>query len=117
MSILIISGSNLPEETNVVMGDMLDSNGKNVSINIDITTISEDAKVVYNKFFELVGNSSKIEISNSPYNYNGNHVRPILIENNMIEIDYSVLNQDDKDVIDNAFVMLASIKEDSGIIS
>lgn len=117
MSVLIISGSNLPDNTNVVIGDMIDSEGKNCSLNIDMNEVSSGAKEVYSNFFELVGIYSKLEILNSPYNYNVSHVTPEEVINDIKSIDYSILNQGDKDVIDNAFEMLSNFKNDSGIIS
>jgi hypothetical protein len=111
MSVQIISGSNAPENTNVIMGEVINQEGENKSIFIDIETISPAGKQIYDDFFSVIGLNAKVIIKNSPYNYDGNHVTPLSVDAEIVEIDYNELPAAAKAKIDAGFQLLSTLIE------
>lgn len=110
MSVFIVSGSNAPETTHVVMGQFKKSNGDEAVVDLNIETILDPAKkAIYDAFFNFVGSYVSVEIINSPYEGDFNHVTPLVVEKDAIIIDYSLLAQAEKDKIDNAFALLETV--------
>lgn len=96
MEINILSGSNAPETTNVLMGIYNDTDQ-----NIDVNTLSTSLKKDYDSFFNFTGNYTKLIIINAPYNLDANCVTPDAVEDDLITIDYSLLSDANKVKIDN----------------
>lgn len=107
MSVFIVSGSNNPETTHVVMGQFLNAQNETIVVNINIDEIADPVKkAVYDSFFNFVGSYVSVEIINSPFNGDFNHVTPTVVEKDAIVIDYQTLSQIEKDKIDEAFAVL-----------
>lgn len=96
MEINILSGSNAPETTNVLMGTY-----NNTDQNIDVTTLSNALKTKYNAFFNFTGNYLNVIIINAPYELSANRVTPDSIEFDIVTIDYDTLSNNDKKKIDD----------------
>jgi hypothetical protein len=96
MEINIISGSNAPQDTNVLMGLY-----NNTDQNIDANTLSTSLKVDYNTFFNFTGNYVSLTILNTPYSLEANRVTPLDVELDTMIIDYEILSLDDKKKIDD----------------
>lgn len=96
MEINILSGSNAPETTNVLMGIY---NGTDQ--NVDANALSSSLKKDYNSFFNFTGNYTNLIILNAPYDLDANRVTPDAVEDDLITIDYSLLSDADKVKIDN----------------
>ena len=111
MSVQIISGSNAPENTNVIMGEVINQEGENKSVFIDVETISPAGKQIYDDFFGIIGLNAKTTIVNSPYNYDGNHVTPLAVASEIVEIDYNELSAAAKEKIDAGFQLLSTVIE------
>jgi hypothetical protein len=90
------TGSNLPENTNVLIGDI-----PGADFNFEIANFKPEDKVAYDEFFDVIGTHSSVVINNSPYEINAFRVIP---ENNIdpeiVEFDYSTMSLDDKAKID-----------------
>jgi hypothetical protein len=113
MSVFIVSGSNAPATTEVVMGQFLDNTGNIKSVNINVEEIQDPAKkAVYDAFFDMVGNNVSVELINSPYQGDFNHVTPSAVALEALVIDYNTLSAGDKAKVDNAFTMLNEIPEE-----
>jgi helix-turn-helix protein len=107
MSVFIVSGSNAPETTHIVMGQFQNPEGVIVPLNININEIQDPVKkAVYDSFFNFVGSYVSVEIINSPFVGDFNHVTPNSVENDAIVIDYNTLSQSEKEKVDNAFTAL-----------
>lgn len=103
MSIFIVSGTNSPQPTNVVMGQVIKENGELSSINLNIAEITDlSKKEIYESFFNFVGSYVSVEIKNCPHTGNFNHVTPESVETDMVVIDYATLSESEKAKIDNA---------------
>jgi hypothetical protein len=112
MSIFVVSGSNTPATTQVVMGDFINTNGEYKTVNIDVTTIQDPSKkAVYDAFFNLVGSNVTVEVINSPHQGSFNHVTPNAVALEAVVLDYSTMNAGDKSVVDNAFALLTATAE------
>jgi hypothetical protein len=96
MEINILSGSNAPQDTSVLMGLYNDADQ-----NINVNSLSTLLKAEYNKFFNFTGNYAKLIIINAPYTLDANRVTPDAVESDLITIDYSLLSKIDKVKIDN----------------
>jgi|Laugrespbdmm15sn_2_1035079.scaffolds.fasta_scaffold30878_2 hypothetical protein len=96
MEINIISGSNAPENTNVIMGIYNDTDQ-----NININTLSTELKNDYTSFFNFTGNYVSLNIINAPYALDANHVTPDIVKDDLIVIDYLLLSETDKIKINN----------------
>lgn len=113
MSVFVVSGSNAPATTQLVMGQFLDNSGTPKVVNINVEEIQDPAKkAVYDAFFGLVGSNVSVELINSPYKGEFNHVTPNAVDLEALIIDYSTLNAGDKAKVDNAFAMLNQILEE-----
>lgn len=110
MEINILSGSNAPESTNVIMGQFIKTNGEFKDINVSIETASVESKAIYDNFFNMTGKHASLSIINSPYNFEGNHVSPDAVDLESVVIDYTILSANDKSIIDAAFALLESIE-------
>jgi len=110
MSVFIVSGSNAPETTQVVMGFYKKSDGEHKHFMIDITAVEDPAKkAIYNEFFNFVGSYTTVELINSPYQLDCNHVTPNTVELDSIVIDYTTLSVKEKAKIDAAFAVLETV--------
>jgi len=96
MEINILSGSNAPESTNVLMGMYNDTDQ-----NIDVIALSNVLKTKYNAFFNFTGNYANLIIINAPYELSANRVTPDSVELDTVTIDYNTLSANDKEKIDN----------------
>jgi hypothetical protein len=96
VEINILSGSNAPETTNVLMGLY-----NNINQNIDVSTLTTTLKTKYNAFFNFTGNYANLIIINAPYELSANRVTPDVVEIDIITIDYNTLSATDKKKIDN----------------
>jgi len=96
MEINILSGSNAPETTNVLMGMY---NG--IDQNVDVIALSNALKTKYDAFFNFTGNYSNLTILNTPYELSANRVTPDSVELDTVTIDYNTLSTVDKKKIDN----------------
>lgn len=104
MEINIISGSNQPETTNVIMGFY---NEKDIDVNVD--DLSSSDLQAYNDFFDFVGNVVVVKISNCPFFMDCNRVTPVTVldENNFL--DYTLLLPSDKTIVDNFGLIFENI--------
>lgn len=110
MSVLIVSGSNAPQTTQVVMGFFRKADGELKNFFIDITSVEDPVKkAIYNNFFNFVGSHTTVELVNSPYELDCNHVTPNVVELNSMTIDYSTLAPEEKEKVDAAFAILESL--------
>lgn len=96
MEINILSGSNAPQDTNVLMGLYNDTDQ-----NIDVNTLSTLLKADYNTFFNFTGNYMSLTILNAPYLLEANRVTPLDVELDTMVIDYETLSSADKKKIDD----------------
>jgi hypothetical protein len=96
MEINILSGSNAPQDTNVLMGLYNDTDQ-----NIDVNTLSTLLKADYNTFFNFTGNYMSLTILNAPYSLEANRVTPLDVELDTMVIDYETLSLVDKKKIDD----------------
>jgi hypothetical protein len=96
MEINIISGSNAPETTNVLMGMYNDTNQ-----NIDVTELNNTLKTKHDAFFNFTGNYLNLIIINTPYELSVNRVTPGAVEIETVTIDYATLSNTDKNKVDN----------------
>jgi hypothetical protein len=96
MEINILSGSNAPQDTNVLMGLYNDTDQ-----NIDVNALSTLLKTDYNTFFNFTGNYMSLTILNAPYSLEANRVTPLDVELDTMVIDYETLSSADKKKIDD----------------
>lgn len=110
MSVLIVSGSNAPNDTHVVMGQYVTKAGESKEIFIDINEVQDPAKKeIYNAFFNFVGSYVTVELVNSPYTLDCNHVTPSNVELDSLILDYNTLGAVEKAKIDAAFDVLETL--------
>jgi hypothetical protein len=96
MEINILSGSNAPQDTNILMGLYNDTDQ-----NIDVNALSTLLKADYNTFFNFTGNYMSLTILNAPYSLEANRVTPLDVELDTMVIDYETLSSADKKKIDD----------------
>jgi hypothetical protein len=111
MFFFIVSGNNLPETTNVLMGNFVAFSGEERQISLNLDNADPDQKKIYDDFFNLVGNLTSVQIINSPYQIDMNRVAPINIEQEAMELDYLLMNPSDKKIVDDAVILLNSFPE------
>ncbi len=110
MSVFIVSGSNAPEPTHLVIGQFKKTTGEEATLEIDVDAIQDPAKkAVYNAFFNFVGSYVSVEIINSPYQLDCNHITPLPVELDAIVLDYNTITAAEKEKIDNAFALLETL--------
>lgn len=93
---IVNTGSNLPENTNVLLGDL-----PGFDFNFEISNFKPEDKLAYDAFFNLVGNHSSVLIINSPYEMNAFRIIPESnIAADIVEYDYSTMSAKNKAIVD-----------------
>jgi len=106
MSVIITMGGKAPENTNIIMGSIVNLTGDNVDVFVDIDKESVENKTIFDIMFTFIGQDKHVEIQNSPYTFTGNHVTSLSTGNDVKIIDYLTMNIEDKLIIDNAILLL-----------
>lgn len=107
MSFIVTMANSTPATTKAVFGNV---DFKSFYLDLDQATTND--KNVCTEFFNLVGGHVLVNIINSQYNFDDcNYVLVDGIDEEIVEIDYSVLTTSDKQKI-NAFAdLLKSLAE------
>ena len=93
---IVSTSSNLPENTNVLIGDI-----PGFDFNFEISNFKAEDKAAYDAFFNLLGLHTSIVINNSPYTINAFRIIPEAnISVDIVEYDYNTMSVDDKLVVD-----------------
>lgn len=111
MDSCIASGTNLPEKTNVFMGQIVNKKDESLDFDINVDLLSKTEKEIYEAFFDLIGPSNISTVINSPLGIVANRVTPNKVEIFDDSINFKTLPKKDKDTADQFFKLIYSIAE------
>jgi hypothetical protein len=97
-------GTNLPNGTNILMGDV---DGNMFSKNFD--ELSSQQKDIYQNLLNTIGLHATVNLTNFNSNFYCNIIIPEEIEINIVDIDFADLPQNKKDHIILFFDMISSL--------
>jgi hypothetical protein len=101
MNINILSGSNAPESTKVLMGFY-----NNENMFIDATTLTGANLTKYNKFVTLVASGIVGKVDGTPFSLECNHVSPNEISEEETILEFSLLSAKNKKIITDFELLL-----------
>lgn len=108
MSFIVTMGNGSSTDIECLFGSTFDFK----PFNLDISLASDEQKNICNNFFTLVGNHASVYINNSPYDFNDfNYIIVGAVESDIVNIDYSVLSPDNKNIIDEMNNLINSLVE------
>jgi hypothetical protein len=106
MNCTILYGSNLPELTNVLMGMVEMSNNTMFSFNSNVSGLTDSDKLIVNEFTNLTTLKNVVIFDNYPHNVDCTIIIPNNVLNEVTNIDYLTLNENDTIVVDNFIDLL-----------
>jgi len=100
MNINILSGQAL---SNQLMGLVTDPIQTDIYIKREELSITDGE--IYDNFFAEFGNHSGLNISNCSIAMDCNRVTTEVVLNDMVELDYSLLSEDSKQIVDEFLIL------------